>query len=60
MNTITTVKEQAMELLAGLPEEVSWQDIVYQFYVRSSIEEGIKASEDERVISHDEVKRLFA
>ena len=57
---MSTTKEDAMELISRLPEEVTWEDIMYRLYVKRKIEEGIKAAEEGRVVSHDEVKELFA
>ena len=31
------VKEEALKLIDGLPEEISWEDIIYQMYVRKKI-----------------------
>ncbi len=53
------VKEEALKLIDGLPEETSWDDIIYQVYVRKKIEKGIEAAEKGRVVAHDEVKRQF-
>lgn len=57
---MSTTKEDAMELISRLPEEVTWEDIMYRLYVKRKIEEGIKAADEGRVVSHDEVKELFA
>jgi len=57
---MSTTKEDAMELISRLPEEVTWEDIMYRLYVKRKIEDGIKAAEEGRVVSHDEVKELFA
>lgn len=55
-----TAKQQAIDSISRLPPDVTWQDIVYCLRVRQKIEEGIKAAEDGRVVSNDEVKRIFA
>ena len=55
-----TPKEQAIDLISRLPVEATWEDISYYLYVRRKIEEGIKAANEGRVISHDEVRKLFA
>jgi len=55
-----TPKEQAIDSISRLPEDATWQDIVYCLRVRRKIEEGITAANEGRVISHDEVKKLFA
>lgn len=57
---MSTTKDEAMRLISQLPEEVTWEDIMYRLYVKRKIEEGIKAADEGRTISHDEVKRLFA
>jgi len=57
---MSTTKEDAIELISRLPEEVTWEDIMYRLYVKRKIEEGIKAAEEGHVVSHDEVKELFA
>ena len=56
---MSTTKEEAMQLIARLPEGVTWEDIMYRLYVKRKIEEGIKAADEGRTISHDEVKELF-
>jgi len=57
---MSTTKEEALQLISRLPEEVTWEDIMYRLYVKRKIEEGIKAAEEGRTASHDEVKELFA
>jgi hypothetical protein len=55
-----TAKEQAIDSISGLPSIATWQDIAYCLRVRRKVEEGIKAAEEGRILSYDEVKRLFA
>jgi predicted transcriptional regulator len=57
---MSTTKEEALQLISRLPEEVTWEDIMYRLYVKRKIEEGIKAADEGRTISHDQVKELFA
>jgi hypothetical protein len=56
---MSTAKDEAMKLIARLPEEASWDEIMYKIYVKRKIEEGLKAADDGRTISHAEVKELF-
>lgn len=42
-----------------LPDTVSWDDIMYEIYFRKKVEAGIKAADEGRVVSHDEVKKRF-
>lgn len=54
---MSTVKEEAKKLIDKLPDQVTWDDIMYEFYVKKKLEIALKAAEDGRVISHEEVKR---
>jgi hypothetical protein len=53
-------KQKAIDAISSLPVDATWEDISYCLDVRQKIEEGIKAADQDRVLSHDEVKRLFA
>jgi predicted transcriptional regulator len=53
------VREEAQKLIDALPEETSWDDLIYQMYVRKKIAKGIEAAEQGRVVPHDEVKKQF-
>jgi predicted transcriptional regulator len=53
------VKEEALKLINSLPEETSWEDVIYQVYVRKKIEKGIEAADQGRAVAHDEVKKQF-
>lgn len=55
-----TAKEKAMDSISRLRDDASWEDILYWLHVRQKIEEGIKAANEGRVVSHNEVKELFA
>jgi hypothetical protein len=59
-NLMSTTKEEAINLIARLPEEASWDDIMYEMYVKKKIEAGIRAADEGRVVPHDEVKRIFS
>jgi predicted transcriptional regulator len=54
---MATVKEQAKRLLERLPDEVSWDDLMYEIYVQKKIDMGLTAADTGRLIPHDEVKR---
>ena len=59
MVRMSTVKEQARQLVEELPDNATFDDLVYQVYVRQKIEAGIRAGEEGRVQSHEDVKRRF-
>jgi predicted transcriptional regulator len=58
--TATSVKQEAMRLVESLPDTASWDDLMYEVYVRQKIEEGLKAAEEGRVLSHEEVRKRFS
>ncbi len=52
-----TAKQAAIDLIDHLPEQVSWDDIMYELYVKQKIQAGLKAAEEGGTISHDEAKK---
>jgi len=53
---MSKIKEEARKLLKNLPDDVTWDDIMYEIYVRKKISKGLDAIEEDKLISHDEVK----
>jgi predicted transcriptional regulator len=53
------VKEEAKKLLDKLPDEISWDDIMYEMYVRNKIDKGLLAADEGKLISHEDVKKRF-
>ena len=49
---MSVVREEARNLLDKLPDEASWDDLMYKIYVRKKIDEGIKAADEGKVLSH--------
>ena len=56
---MSTAKDEAIKVISRLPEEASWDEIMYRIYVKRQIEEGLKAADEGRSVSHEEVKELF-
>ena len=52
-----SAKQAARELIDRLPDSVSWNDLMYELYVKQKIEEGLKELDEGRGIPHEEVKR---
>jgi len=55
----TTVKEAVLEIARKLPDDCSWEDAMYQMYVRQKIQEGLEDAENGRVVSDEEVFAEF-
>ena len=56
----STVKTEAEQLVRDLPEQASWDDLMYEIHVRQKIEQGVRAADAGRVVQHEEVRRRFA
>ena len=56
---MSVAKEEARRLLDEIPENASWDDIMYQFYVRKKIEVALREAEDGDVVPHEEMKKRF-
>lgn len=52
-----TTKEQARALLENLPDDVTWDDIVYELAARRSIELGLADADKGRVMDATVVRR---
>ena len=52
-----SVKEMARELIEHLPDTATFDDLMYEFYVRQKIESGLKAVNEGRTLSHDEARK---
>jgi predicted transcriptional regulator len=55
--TTLTAKQQAHELLARLPDDATWDDVVYQMAARRSIERGLADVAAGRVTDLKDVMR---
>lgn len=54
-----TVKEKAHELLDKLPDNATWDDVVYELAVRRSIERGMNDADAGRLSDLGDVRREF-
>lgn len=51
-----TAKQQARQLLEQLPDDATWDDVVYAFAVRRSVERGLADAAEGRVMSSDQLR----
>ncbi len=51
------VKDEAKKLIDQLPEETTWDDIMYEIYARKKIENALKVVEEGKVVSHEEARK---
>ena len=57
---MATPKQVVLEAVQALPEDASYEDIEYTLFVRSRVEEGLRAAAKDRVVSHEQAKRQMA
>jgi len=57
--TEATIKHEAHRIVEQLPDDASWEDLIYRLYVRQSIEAGLRDCQVGRVETVDEVRKSF-
>ena len=59
MNSVT-IKENIKSLVDSLPDNLTYDDIMYEIYVKQKIEKGLDDIKKGNVLPHEKVKELFA
>ena len=57
--SVQNVKEEARKLVENLPDDVTWDDLICQIYVRQTIEAGLADSDADRVTEVEKVREEF-
>ena len=55
----TGVKHEARRLIENLPDDATWDDLIYRIYVRQAIETGLEDSAAGRTVDVAEVRAKF-
>jgi len=55
----TNVKDEARHIVEDLPDDASWDDLMYKIYVRQAIEAGLADSEAGRTVDVRDVRAQF-
>ena len=53
------VKQQARKLVEDLPEDITWDDLVYEVITRREVENGLADSQAGRATPVDDVAKEF-
>ena len=56
---LSNIKKEVHRLLEMLPQNATWDDLMYEIYVRQAIEGGLKDSEAGRTTDVKEVRAKF-
>lgn len=55
----SNIKTRVLETIESLPDDATWDDVMYRLYVRQKIEAGLKDVEEGNTLSNDEVRKRF-
>lgn len=50
-------KERVLEVIRGLPEDATVEDVMEQLYFLAKVEEGVRQADAGQTMSHEEAKR---
>ena len=53
------IKSEAHRLIDTLPDDATWDDVMYRVYVRQCINAGVEDADAGRVADVEEVRRRF-
>lgn len=53
------IKARVREALETLPDDASWDDVMYRLYVRRKIEAGLRDVDEGKTLPVEEVRRRF-
>jgi predicted transcriptional regulator len=54
------VREALLELAQQLPDGCTWDQVMYQIFVRQKIDAGLRDAQEGRTISHEDVFEEFS
>ena len=54
------VKEAAQKIVEELPEDATWDDLMYEIYVNKKVAQGKTAASEGKVVSHAEARKKAA
>jgi predicted transcriptional regulator len=52
-----TAKQAAKQIIDHVSDQATWDDIMYELYVKQKIEKGLKAIDEGHVLSSEDAKR---
>lgn len=54
-----SIKDEAIRLVESLPEDFTWDDLLYVIYVCQATQSGLEASREGRVVSLEVARARF-
>jgi hypothetical protein len=56
---MSSAKEEAKKLINQLPDQETWDDIMYEFYVKKKLAKALDEAAAGEVVSHQAAKQLL-
>jgi hypothetical protein len=56
---MSLAKEEARKLIDLLPDHATWDDIMYEFYVKKKLAKALDEADAGDVVSHQTAKQLI-
>lgn len=54
---MSAVKEEAKKLIDALPEQATWDDVMYELYVKQKLQKALDEAAAGKVVSHKVAKQ---
>lgn len=55
----TSIKQQARALVESLPDNATWEDLMYTIYVREAIDAGIRDADQGRLVDVADIRAEY-
>jgi len=59
MMSNSNVRREARQLVEKLSDDATWDDLMYEIYVRQAVEAGLEDSKADRSVDFQEVRARF-
>ncbi|MBU0694019.1 MAG: hypothetical protein KKC11_05050 [Candidatus Omnitrophica bacterium] len=56
---MSVLKEEAKKMINRLPDDATWDDLMYELYITKKVQVALDAIEKGKIAPHEEVKRKF-
>ena len=57
---LNTPKEAASEIIRDLPENATFDDIMYRLYVRAKVERALKEAEEGDLVDQEDAEKMMS
>jgi hypothetical protein len=54
---MSIVKEEAKRLIDALPEQATWDDLMYELYVKQKLQKAIDEASAGNLVAHEKAKQ---